>query len=197
MIYKIIGIVILLAFYGCYFIKMMSQKKRGIQTNQMGKGKTGNVKAIELTLRIATLLAPLSELISIILGTALLPVPVRIAGAVIGTVGVTLFITAVVQMRDSWRAGVPEKDKTELVSGGVFSISRNPAFLGFDLVYIGILMMFFNYALLAATVFATVMIHLQIVNVEEEFLLSAFGDDYLSYKRRVNRYLGTRKNGGK
>ena len=34
------------------------------------------------------------------------------------------------------------------------------------------------------------MFHLQIVLVEEKFLLRAFGDEYATYKRRVNRYLG-------
>lgn len=43
-------------------------------------------------------------------------------------------------MRDSWRAGISETDKTELVTEGIYQISRNPAFLGFDLLYIGILL---------------------------------------------------------
>ena len=43
-------------------------------------------------------------------------------------------------MRDFWRAGISETDKTELVTEGIYQISRNPAFLGFDLLYIGILL---------------------------------------------------------
>jgi protein-S-isoprenylcysteine O-methyltransferase Ste14 len=43
---------------------------------------------------------------------------------------------------------------------------------------------------LAATVFAVVMYHLQIVNVEEPFLQETFGDDYLAYRNTVRRYLG-------
>ena len=195
MIYRIIALIILLLFYGCHFVKMINQKRRGIRTNQMGRGKEGIAKAIELILGISTIIAPITEIFSIFIGTAPLFVPVRILGAVIGVIGVTIFIIAVVQMRDSWRAGVPENDKTELVTGGIFSISRNPAFLGFDLVYIGILMMFFNYVLLVATIFASVMIHFQIVNVEEEFLQKAFGEEYLLYKKRVNRYVGTKRTG--
>ena len=34
------------------------------------------------------------------------------------------------------------------------------------------------------------MFHLQIVNVEEDFLTKAFRDEYLEYKKKVNRYLG-------
>ena len=32
---------------------------------------------------------------------------------------------SVVTMRDSWRAGVSEKEKTKLVTNGIYQISRN------------------------------------------------------------------------
>jgi len=99
----------------------------------------------------------------------------------------------VVAMRDSWRAGVSLRDKTELVTGGIYQISRNPAFLGFDLVYIGMLMMFFNWVLFVITIFAMIMFHLQIVSVEEYFLTETFGNEYIEYKKRVNRYFGRKK----
>lgn len=43
-------------------------------------------------------------------------------------------------MRDSWRAGISETDKTELVTGGIYQFSCNPAFFEFNLLYIGILL---------------------------------------------------------
>ena len=190
MIFQIIGIVILLAFYACYFIKMLSQKKKGITTDQIGKGKVGAVKIIEIVMKIATYLVPFAEVISIVLATPAFSLGVQILGACVGLVGVVIFIISVVTMRDSWRAGVSKTDKTDLVTSGIFQISRNPAFLGFDLVYIGILLMFFNWVLFAVSVFAIVMFHLQIVNVEEPFLLSEFGEDYLGYRKKVCRYIG-------
>ena len=57
-------------------------------------------------------------------------------------------------MKDSWRAGIPESDKTDLVTTGIFRISRNPAFLAFDLVYWGVLLMFFNWILLLFNILA-------------------------------------------
>lgn len=187
---QISAIIILLVFYGCYFAKMFLQKKKGIQTAQMGKGKTGVVKIIELTLSMVTILVPVVEVISICLNTTGLPLAVRCTGAVIGVLGDVVFVTSVMTMRDSWRAGVSPTDKTDLVTSGIYQISRNPAFLGFDLVYIGILLMFFNWILFLVSVFAMIMFHLQIVNVEEDFLVTAFGSEYLDYKKKVNRYLG-------
>ena len=190
MIYQVTALVILAVFYGCYFLKMFLQRRKGIQTDQIGQGKVGFVQFIEVTMKIATLLVPAAEVISISLNTTCFSVPLRICGAVIGALGAAVFVTSVVTMRDSWRAGVSKTDKTELVTDGIYQISRNPAFLGFNLVYIGILLMFFNPWLLIASVFAMLMFHLQIVNVEEDFLLENFGQEYLAYKKKVNRYIG-------
>lgn len=193
MIFQIAAIVILSVFYGCYFIKMINQRRRGIQTDQMGKGKVGFVKFVEVTMKIATCLVPAAEAVSIISNTGSFAVPVRIAGVCIGMAGAAVFVISVLTMQDSWRAGVSKTDKTELVTRGIYQISRNPAFLGFDLVYIGMVLMFFNWPLCIVSVFAMVMLHLQIVNVEEDFLLESFGDEYLSYRKKVCRYLGRKQ----
>ena len=195
MIFKIIALVLMAAFYACYFIKMLGQKKKGIKTTQIGNGKTGFVKWVECTMMVSTVLVVVVELISIILGTTLLPPWARWLGVGFAAVGVVVFITAIITMRDSWRAGVPNSEKTKLVTSGIFSISRNPAFLGFDLVYLGILLMFFNWVLFPVSIFAALMFHLQIVNVEEDFLLESFGEDYLIYRKKVNRYLGRKAKG--
>lgn len=193
MIEQALGLIILAAFYGCYFTKMLLQRRKGIMTDQMGKGKTGFVKAIEMLMKVATYLVAAVEIVSILWGTATLPSGVRTLGAVLGVSGVVVFVVSMTTMRDSWRAGVSQSDKTELITGGIYRFSRNPAFLGFDLVYLGILLMFFNFMLLAASAFAGLMLHLQIVNVEEEHLIAAFGDDYLAYRKQVRRYFGRRK----
>lgn len=193
--FQVTAILLILIFYGCYFGKMLSQRKKGIQTDQMGKGKEGFAKHIEITMKIAALIVPLAEAVSICFNTSVLPVWMRYAGAATALAGDAVFICSVLTMRDSWRAGVSGTDKTELVTDGIYQISRNPAFLGFDLVYIGILMMFFNWILFAASVFAVLMFHMQIINVEEDFLLAAFGEEYLTYRKRVNRYLGRKRSG--
>lgn len=192
--FQLIALISLLVFYGCYFGKMMSQKKKGIQTDQLGKGKKGFVKLIEITMKIVTIIVPIVEVVSIIFNTSCMSIWLRNVGIIIAFIGNVIFVCSVIMMRDSWRAGVSKTDKTELVTRGIYQISRNPAFLGFDLVYIGILLMFFNWVLFGVSAFAIIMFHLQIVNVEEDFLIATFGNEYLDYKRKVNRYLG-RKNG--
>ncbi len=191
--FKLISIASMIAFYGCYFLKMFHQKKQGIQTDQIGKDKIGFVKFVEITMKIAAILVFIAELVSIFLETGHSLTAIRVMGAIISVGGTVIFIVAVWTMRDSWRAGVSKTDKTELITNGIYHISRNPAFLGFDLLYIGTLLMFFNWILCFLTVFAVTMYHLQIVNVEEDFLLATFGNEYLKYKKKVCRYIGRRR----
>lgn len=102
--------------------------------------------------------------------------------------GVLVFILAMRTMRDSWRAGIPEKDKTELVTDGIYQISRNPAFLGFDFMYLGLLIAFFNFVHLVFVLYAVIMLHLQILQ-EEQFLSNTFGEKYNVYRQKIGRYL--------
>jgi len=115
-------------------------------------------------MKIAAILVFIAGLSSIFFETEHNPVSVRIFGAILSVAGTAIFIVAVWTMRDSWRAGVSKTDKTELVTNGIYQISRIPAFLGFDPLYIGTLLMFFNWILCFLTVFAVIMYHLQIVN---------------------------------
>ena len=192
MIYKLLALALMAAFYACYFGKAVSQRKKGVSTMHLGSGKSGAVRNVEYGVLFASILTPVAELVSIFSDSSMLPSFFRGLGVCLGAVGVSFFVAAVITMRDSWRAGVAETDQTDLVTGGIFSVSRNPAFLGFYLHYVGILLTFFHPVLLIVTLFAMWMFHLQITKVEEPFLHNAFGDDYANYAKKVCRYLGRR-----
>lgn len=65
-------------------------------------------------------------------------------GIFLGIIGDIVFIASVLTMKDSWRVGVSYEEKTDLITDGIYQISRNPAFLGFNLAYLGMCLMFFN-----------------------------------------------------
>lgn len=183
---------ILILFYGIYLGKMLLQRKKGIQTDQMAKGKKDKqLFFTELFLKLATYTILLVEVISIIRGGSLLGSFWKYAGLVLALLGDLVFGTAVKTMKDSWRAGISKTDHTELIQTGIYKWSRNPAFLGFDLVYLGILLMYFNWVLLLFSVAAMMMLHLQILQ-EEKFLPTVFGESYLSYQKHTCRYFGRR-----
>lgn len=187
--YSLSALLVLAGFYGIYFTKMLVQKRRSIRTRQIGRRKEKTLHTVETLMGIATLAAPVAQLLSIAFGWSLLPANARFTGFCIGILGDVIFLLSVLCMKDSWRAGIPDKDKTALVTTGIYRFSRNPAFLAFDFMYVGVLLLYFNPVTAVFSAFAVVMLHLQILQ-EERYLTDVFGEAYLTYKRHVFRYLG-------
>ena len=92
------------------------------------------------------------------------------------------------QMANSWRIGIDEKNKTDLVTNGMFSISRNPIFLGIMIANIGLFMIIPNAFTLVIILLSTTSINTQI-RLEEAFLKQEFANDYLDYMKKVRRWL--------
>lgn len=188
-IFLVPAFMILIFFYGNYFVKQAVQKRQGIRTRQLGRRKEKSIHITELIMTAATVSIVPVELISVVIDWNFAATWIRIVGIALGVIGDFIFLTAVLTMKNSWRAGIPDTDRTEFVSHGIYKYSRNPAFVGFDMVYIGILLMYFNWLLLAFTIWAVVMLHLQILQ-EEKYLPTVFGDEYLEYKKHTWRYIG-------
>ena len=92
------------------------------------------------------------------------------------------------QMSNSWRIGIDENNKTELITKGLFSYSRNPIFLGMIISVAGIFFILPN-ALTFFLMLATyIVIQIQI-RLEEEFLEKQHGEQYLIYKQTTKRLL--------
>lgn len=189
--FKLMAIFILAVFYAIYFGKMIIQKKNGITTHQIGKRKEKKLHTVETLMSVATFSVVIIQLLSIFFDWNIMPSGARFTGFCIAGIGDIFFLISVTYMKDSWRAGIPEKDKTKLVTDGIYKFSRNPAFVGFDFMYIGILLMFFNIGTLLFSLFSIVMLHLQILQ-EEKYMAKTFGEEYLEYKKKVFRYIGRR-----
>ena len=195
MTYRLIALFFIAVFYFIYFAKMFIQKKKGIVTNQIAKGKTRDKSYyIELIMKVATILVVVVEVASVYVGIARLPIMFRVIGMYFAFLGDLLFLAATITMKDSWRAGVARDDTKDrsLVTDGIYKYSRNPAFLGFDFLYIGITLMFCNWVLVFVSIWAIVMLHLQILQ-EEKYLLDVHGSVYKEYMDKSSRYAGCGK----
>ncbi len=91
-------------------------------------------------------------------------------------------------MNQSWRIGIDEKNSTELITGGLFSFSRNPIFLGMLFSTIGIFLIITNTVtfFVAAATYIVIQIH---IRLEEEFLFMKHGVIYAEYKRNIRRLI--------
>lgn len=192
-IFQILFLITLCVFYGVYLIKMSMLRKQGIRGNLLGKGnKPKSVVLIEFCLKIITFVGALVQLISVILpnlfGTNSTHISLQVVGVVIANIGNAFFISAIVTMKNNWRAGFNNKQNTSLVTGGIYRFSRNPAFVGFDLLYIGCAMAFPNIINILISVAAAILFHIQILG-EEKFCKAVFGQAYADYSKKVRRYL--------
>ncbi len=196
MLYRIIALTLLMVFYSFYLGKLVVLKRQNIRTNQIGKGeKSSKVRRTELLMRAAATWTVVLEVLSILLvkEPSVQSIPfLGIPGLAFGVTAILFFACAIISMKNSWRVGIPQ-EKTAIITNGIYRISRNPAFVGFDLLYLSILLMFFNLPLLLCSGWAAVMLHLQILH-EEAWLFKTFPKQYPAYARQVCRYLG-RKSG--
>lgn len=188
---KIFSLIIIAVFYAAYFIKAFALSLHGIKVNQMGCGKKNNsTKTIELLLKFGTILLAPVQLCAVF---SILPLQLKASatlqyvGLSISAVGTICFIVAMLTMGKNWRAGIAQNDSTHFVHRGIYRISRNPAFLGFDLFYLGTLLVSPGIIHIAAVCFVITMFHLQILE-EEKFLESTFGNEYRQYKQKIGRY---------
>ena len=58
-----LALLVLAVFYGIYFAKMLAQKRRGIQTRQIGRRREKDIHTVEVLMSLATLGAPLALLL--------------------------------------------------------------------------------------------------------------------------------------
>jgi protein-S-isoprenylcysteine O-methyltransferase Ste14 len=112
----------------------------------------------------------------------------KIVGLVLIHISLLWIAIAQYQMSTSWRIGIDEKNKTELVTKGIFSLSRNPIFLGMIVSVLGLFFILPN-ALSFFTALATYFIIQIQIRLEESFLLGQHKEKYLAYRKKTRRLI--------
>lgn len=141
---------------------------------------------------------PLVYLASILLGALIqfaapLPfLPRRLAvplGASLVVVAIALLSSAVTKFRSAGTPVPARKPTTAIVRTGPYRFSRNPIYLAFSLLQLGIAIWLNSLWLLATLVAAVALIHYVVIPREEQYLERRFGSQYLEYKASVRRWL--------
>ena len=115
------------------------------------------------------------------------------AGHAIGIVltvgGLLATLWAQGAMGSSWRIGVAEADRTALVTDGPFAVVRNPIFAAMLPASLGLALMVPSVVAIVGALALVVAVELQVRVVEEPYLLTAHGEKYSRYARRVGRFV--------
>ena len=141
---------------------------------------------------------PLVYLGSIVLGVifhfiwpiALLPRGVSpLFGALVALLAIALFVFAVRTFRAAGTPVPARKPTTAIVRTGPYRFSRNPIYLAFSLLQLGVAIWVDSLWLLGTLVAAVALIHYVVIPREEQYLERRFGSQYLEYKASVRRWL--------
>ncbi|MDR3025580.1 isoprenylcysteine carboxylmethyltransferase family protein [Chryseobacterium sp.] len=114
---------------------------------------------------------------------------IQYVGLIIMILALIWVIKAQIQMKNSWRIGIDNRTKTELITHGLFRFSRNPIFLGMTVSLVGFFLVIPTVIALTFLLIGSVLMQIQI-RLEEEYLIKEHGQIYLAYKNRVKRMLG-------
>lgn len=149
---------------------------------------TGGVLFVVAALLL--LAAPLFDLAGALRPLPLFDGPVGyVSGFILFFAGLTGTLAAQFAMGASWRVGVDEAERTELVTVGPFALVRNPIFSAMVPVFLGLALLVPNLAALMAVAALVVAVETQVRLVEEPYLLRTHGTRYARYASGVGRFV--------
>ncbi len=112
-----------------------------------------------------------------------------IGGIALTVAGLTIIVTAIVQMRRAKTNVEPWKPTTAILDDGLYAVSHNPIYAAMCLIYLGMSFLFNSFWFLPPLVLVLLIVHYGVITREEKYLTGKFGDEYLSYKNRVRRWV--------
>ena len=92
-------------------------------------------------------------------------------------------------MGSSWRIGVQDGERTELVTDGLFAHVRNPIFSFMLVAQVGFTLPVPTWISWAALLYLVVAVELQVRLIEEPYLLRMHGGAYCTYAARAGRFV--------
>lgn len=115
--------------------------------------------------------------------------PLHAVGFVFAGVGIAGTFLAQMAMGASWRIGVDQSDRTELVTDGVFSLCRNPIYTFMLIAWTGLALLVPTWLSIASVPAGILAFEVQVRLVEEPYLLRTHGEAFRAYASRVGRFL--------
>jgi len=117
------------------------------------------------------------------------------AGVLIFVFGIILLPMGMIEFRSLRRSC--GQDISKLITTGIYRWSRNPQFIGWFLMLLGISIAGRSGFALALTIVFMVVLHLYTIRLAEPYLEHLYGEEYRRYRSNAPRYIGIPKEFGK
>ena len=122
--------------------------------------------------------------------------PAILVGAALIIVGVAFVVLARRELAQRGQPTDPGLPTSTLLTTGVFSVSRNPLYLGGVCVLVGIALAVNLPWAVVLLLPALVACHFVLIAPEERYLAARFGEQYRSYTTSVHRWIGQARRPG-
>lgn len=122
-------------------------------------------------------------------GPRLIPTPWNLVGLLPLAFGLVLNILADRQFKQAATTVKPFEASAALVTDGAFRISRNPMYLGFGLVLLGIAVLLGTLTPFGVAAIFVVFLDLKFIRPEERMLEETFDREFLAYCQKVRRWI--------
>lgn len=106
-----------------------------------------------------------------------------------GILGGSMVVVALRQLRKRRTSTNPLDAPSQLLTDGMFAVSRNPLYLGYVIIVLGCALGSASYLALLFPVLCFGVLQVMIIPLEEAMLLKQFGTSYQAYQRTVRRWL--------
>ena len=114
---------------------------------------------------------------------------IKILGVLLLITSLYFLITSLSKFFKTKNTLIPFKPASSLQTTGVYSISRNPMYLGLAIVYLGITCLIGNWWNVLLFPLLILIVQETIIKKEEKYLERAFKDEFQLYKSRVRRWV--------
>lgn len=115
--------------------------------------------------------------------------PINFSGITLMIIGIVLSIIGSNKFHQVKTSIMTFDEPSVLVTNGLYKYSRNPMYLGFGLLILGIWILMGSLSTLLVAILFIVSIDLYYIPFEEEMLNKKFGGKYYEYKKRVRRWI--------
>jgi len=115
--------------------------------------------------------------------------PWNLLGAIPFTFGLAASLIADSAFKKHKTTVKPFEVSTVLITCGIFRITRNPMYLGFVLILIGISIFMGSLTPYMVIPIFAILMHVVFIRAEERILQDAFGESWLEYKQSVRRWI--------
>jgi protein-S-isoprenylcysteine O-methyltransferase Ste14 len=193
----------LFALYGLVGIgiRIWVQVRRTGDTGFRGlSGTPGSIEWLAGVLFVVAVVAGVTAPVAGLLGLGQVPgldrTWLQMVGVVLAVLGIAGTFVTQLAMGRSWRIGVDETERTDLVDTGPFAIVRNPIYTAVLITIGGIALVVPNVIALLGWCLLVLAIELQVRAVEEPYLHRLHGETFERYVATVGRFIPLVGRGG-